>query len=152
MQHGENRKVLVMETRLSQFVTQLCTVHPGVLQSSSVGRPVPRPSVLHHLSLIHRPAHAPTVWLLWVYNPGGRRCIDSLGLPSLDLLRMVGMIWARFGEVVAFEPVDHLAEQGLVDLARLARVGAASLEVLSILGLGEERSFDVYVHVVLVEG
>lgn len=116
-----------------------------------MGRPAPRPSVLHYLPIIHRPAHAPTVWLLWVYNPGGLRCIDSLGLPTLDLLWMVGMIWARFGEVVAFEPVDHLAEQGLVGLARFARVAAASLEVLSILGLGEERSSDVRVHVVVVE-
>ena len=140
-----------MEIRLSKFVTYLCTVHWGVLRSSSVGRPAPRPSVLHHLPIIHRPAHAPTVWLLCVYNPGGLWCIDSLGLPILDLLWMVGMIWARFGEVIAFEPVDYLAEQGLVGLARLARVAAASLKVLSILGLGEERSSDVRVHVVVVE-
>ena len=116
-----------------------------------MGRPAPHPSVLHHLPIIHRPAHAPTVWLLCVYNPGGLRCTNSLGLPTLDLLRMVGVIWARFGEVIAFEPVDYLAEQGLVGLARLARVAAASLKVLSILGLGEERSSDVRVHVVVVE-
>ena len=61
------------------------------------------------------------------------------------------MIWARFGEVIALEPVDYLAEQGLVGLARFTRVAAASLEVLSILGPVEERSPDVRVHVVVVE-